>query len=347
MVADDLDNLARRPRILVVEDDDDQRELICDALRLHYGDEMGDRLTGVATGRECLALDLARFDVVLQDYNLPDIAGLDLLGSILNRAALPVILVTGENDSATAAEAIRRGAQDYTVKLGDYLFALPVLIDKGIRQHHMKQENQRLQRELQAMLSELRIKNIQLQESLQKLETMATTDHLTGLANRRRFGELLHRYYGEAVRYSFDLTCCMCDLDEYKQINDSLGHMVGDELLVLAADVIRSSLRSSDVAARYGGDEFVLLLPHTSVERGFAVGERIRQGLAEQAAAHGAVGRAVTISMGIASLDADRPAGADALVSLADRALYVAKDRGRDRIVAASRMQNAPAPARG
>jgi diguanylate cyclase (GGDEF)-like protein len=220
-----------------------------------------------------------------------------------------------------------------------------VLIEKGIRQQRMKKENERLQEELQAMLEQLKVKNVQLQESLDKLETMAATDHLTGLPNRRRLGDLLQRYYGEAVRYGFDLTCCMCDLDEYKQINDTLGHLIGDELLVLAAEVITSSLRSSDVAARYGGDEFVLLLPHTSLDRGCAVGERIRKELAVRSAGHEKLSRAVTVSMGVASVRCDSPDSADQLVALADRALYVAKETGRNRIVTFREAREAETPA--
>jgi len=333
------------PRILIVEDDDDQRALIQEALCIHYNDPTGRNIVGVRTAAECLAQNLQSFDVLLQDYNLPDMDGLELLGKVLTRADLPVIIVTSENISATAATAIQAGAQDYLVKLGDYLFTIPVLVDKNTRQHQIRKDNERLQRELQSMLSKLRIKNIQLQESLEKLQMMATTDHLTGLANRRRFGEILERYYSEAMRYGFDLTCCMCDLDNYKHLNDALGHQVGDELLVITADVIRSSLRSTDVAARYGGDEFVLLLPHTSVEQGLDVGERIRHELLLASRSSNKVGGPVTLSVGVASLAADRPSTADALVALADRALYIAKDQGKDRIVVFHRAK-AKAPAK-
>ena len=172
----------------------------------------------------------------------------------------------------------------------------------------------------------------QLQDSMSKMKTMAETDHLTGLANRRRFGELLDRYFSEASRYGFDLTCCMCDLDHYKELNDTLGHQCGDEVLVISANVIREALRSSDIAARYGGDEFVLLLPHTSVDRGTSVAQRIRQEMITAANISGHV-RPVTMSIGIASIGANGADSADALVSMADRALYEAKARGKDQIV--------------
>jgi len=327
------------PRILVVEDDDDQRQLICEALSMYYDDPKLENISGVATAGQCLEQQLESFDIILQDYHLPDMPGLELLEAILRRADLPVIFVTGEHDCSAAAEAIRRGAMDYVVKLGDYLFGIPVLVDKNIHLHRIKKENDRLQRELQSMLSELRVKNIQLEESLAQLRKMATTDHLTGLANRRHFSEVIAKYYEEATRYGFDLTCCMCDLDDYKRINDTLGHQVGDEILVIAADVVRNSLRSSDVAARYGGDELVLLLPHTSVERGLAVGERIRQELAIETRTYKGVEEGVTISAGVASVEADHPGSADQLVALADRALYVGKASPHQHIVAFSALE--------
>jgi diguanylate cyclase (GGDEF)-like protein len=314
-----------RTRILIVEDDDDQRQLICEALGVYYGDSDCCNIVGVATAAECLEMRLESFDVVLQDFHLPDMPGLALLEKILSRADLPVIMVTGDNNCTVAAEAIRRGALDYVVKLGDYLFSIPVVVDKNIRLHRMKKENERLQRELQAMLAELQDKNVQLQDSLEKLRKMATTDHLTGLANRRHFAEVLGRCFNEASRYGFDLTCCMCDMDGYKDINDTLGHQVGDRILEIAADVIRSSLRGSDMAARYGGDEFVLLLPHTSVDSALAVAERIRQQLVLESGRSNDRRQCVSLSIGIASLAADKPMTSEALLAMADRALYAAK----------------------
>jgi diguanylate cyclase (GGDEF)-like protein len=333
------------PKILIVEDDQDQRMLAQEALCMYYDDPDGTNITAVATAAQCLQQNLPAFDIILQDYHLPDMVGLDLLDEILRRADIPVIVVTGENSASTAADAIQHGAVDYLVKLGDYLFALPVLIDKNIDQHKIKMDNARLQRELQSMLSELRVKNIQLEESLERLEHMAATDPVTGLANRRRFSDLLNRHYGEAVRYGFDLTCCMSDLDHYKEFNDTFGHQVGDEILVSTAEIICTSLRESDTAARYGGDEFVLLLPHTAVDRALAVGQRIREELAAVGRKYGQIGNMLTLSMGVASLSANRPTSADELVSMADRALYAAKDNGKDQIVVYNEAPVTPAAA--
>ena len=333
------------PRVLIVEDDPDQRELICETVRLHFARAEGASIVAVDSGAECLSQDLRDFDVVLLDHNLPDTSGVALLEKILAACDLPVIFVTGETVSTTAAEAIRCGAQDYVVKAGDYLFALPVVVEKNIRLHRIKQENARLQTQLTASLEEIRVKNLQLEESLRRLKTMAATDHLTGLANRRAFSQRLERCYGEAIRYEFDLACAMCDLDHYKALNDVLGHQAGDRVLVATAEVIRSNLRASDSAARYGGDEFVLLLPHTTLDMATSVGGRIRAQLSQTTRHYTKERTGVTLSIGIACLNSDRPVSADALVAMADRALYVAKDRGKDCIVTFAECGASPQPA--
>jgi len=321
------------PRILLVEDDPDQRGLIAETLAIYFHNSDGDRIRTAASAAECRQMDLGAFDVVLLDYNLPDATGLEVLQYINKRADVPVIFVTGENVVATAAEAIKSGAQDYVVKLGDYLFAIPVIIEKNIRQHRIRQEKDRLQVQLRASAEEVRLKNIQLEESLAKLEHMAATDYLTGLANRRHFAGLLDGYFSEATRYDFDLTCVMIDLDNYKDLNDTLGHQMGDTILMATARVIKASLRASDLAARYGGDEFVLLLPHTSLDLGMAVAQRISEEAGINTTQYLKIGRGLTMSMGISNLSQDHPTSAEALVAMADRALYAAKAAGKSRIV--------------
>lgn len=321
------------PRILLVEDDPDQRDLISEALRMYFDESPDRRIETADSVSKARTFDPCAFDIILLDYNLPDGTGLDVLAHFSERGDTPVIFVTGENVVETANTAIRNGAQDYVIKLGDYLFAIPIVVEKNLRQHRTRQENVRLQAQLEATLEEVRVKNIQLEESLAKLEHMASTDYLTGLTNRRHFAELLDRYYSEALRYEFDLTCVMIDLDHYKSLNDTLGHQMGDRILIAASEVIRENLRASDIAARYGGDEFVLLLPHTSMDLGLNVSERIRQGMAEASRQYLDIGRTLTMSMGMSNLLSDRPGSADELVAMADSALYAAKDAGKNRII--------------
>jgi len=130
---------SRGIKVLVVEDDPDQCQLICESLKMHFIDRPDTKITGVGTGGECLSQQLHDFDIILLDYTLPDISGIDLLERIIGVCDVPVVFVTCNSDIATAAEAIRRGAQDYVVKLGDYLFALPIVVEKNIRLHTLKQ----------------------------------------------------------------------------------------------------------------------------------------------------------------------------------------------------------------
>lgn len=321
------------PRILIVDDDVDHAGLLRESLRMYYKPGGDGDIIMVHTGEECLAQRLKSFDVVLLDLHLPDMTGLEVLKEILARVDLPVIFVTGENDLAVAAEAIQTGAQDYVLKHGDYLFAIPAIVQKNISLHKIKQEHDRLQMRLKLMLQELQHKNEQLEESMKQLRRMATTDALTGLYNRRYFNEQLSRQFSQAARYGEDLSCCMMDLDHYKQLNDSLGHQMGDKVLQQTAEEICASLRTSDIAARYGGDEFVLLLPNTGLEKAVSVAERIRELLAQCFRAEYGMRLPVTLSVGIASLKHDFPTTPDGLVSMADRALYLAKEQGKDRIV--------------
>ncbi|HVX83786.1 MAG TPA: diguanylate cyclase [Phycisphaerae bacterium] len=331
-------------RILIVEDDMDQRDLMKETLEDHFGH---GTVTGAACGHEALGLDLQTFDVILTDFNLPDVVGMDFLRAALTRCDRPIIVVTGENVRQTAAQAIRAGAYDYLVKSGEYLFTIPLVIEKNIEAWKVKQENKRLHEQQQAAAREISLKNQQLKESLQKLEQMAATDPLTGLYNRRHFGEVLERYFAESARYGQDLACIMCDLDGYKKLNDTLGHQFGDKILQVTAAIVSRNLRVMDIAARYGGDEFVILLPHAGSGEALRVGERIREQFVSQIRAMLPAtpeGLTLTMSMGLSSVQRNRPANSDQLVALADEALYDAKHRGKNRAVNSERVRPA-APA--
>lgn len=168
-----------------------------------------------------------------------------------------------------------------------------------------------------------------------QLRELASRDPLTGLYNRRYFSEVLQRCHAEATRYKTDLSCIMIDLDDFKSANDAFGHQVGDQVLQLAAGTIVGQLRTADIAARYGGDEFIILLPQTDSERAHVLGgrivERFNNELADRLPASN-----VRMSMGIASIHDLEPENAEALIQAADRALYGAKTAGKNRIVMAS-----------
>jgi two-component system cell cycle response regulator len=314
-------------KLLVIEDDRDQRELIQHTLEDHFGP---GTVVGAEDGRRALAEDLASFDLILCDFNLPDVSGLELVDRIRQCCSTPIVMVTGENVTRTAAEAIRRGATDYIVKAGDYLLTIPLVIEKNLTLAKIKRENEHLRADLEKALYDLRTKNTELEKSLRRVEEMAATDPLTGLYNRRHFGKVLEQLHSESLRYSTSLSCVMIDLDGYKQLNDTFGHAVGDQLLVVAGKVIAANMRRMDIAARYGGDEFILLLPHANIHEASAVVDRLRE---EYRLASAVVLRrndGVSMSVGIASLGPEHAAG-DQLVAAADAALYRAKRAGRGR----------------
>ena len=219
------------------------------------------------------------------------------------------------------------------MKLGDYLFAIPLIVEKCLAAAKMKRENESLRTKLEMTLGELREKNLALEQSLRKVEEVAATDPLTGLYNRRHFGKLLSQLFSEAQRYDKDLACVMVDLDGYKQLNDTCGHQVGDQLLLVAARVITANMRAMDVAARYGGDEFVLLLPQASPDEAAKAAERVRIDYRKASAMILRRNEGLTMSFGVSSLKADSAVSADQLIADADAALYRAKNSGRNRIV--------------
>jgi diguanylate cyclase (GGDEF)-like protein len=171
-----------------------------------------------------------------------------------------------------------------------------------------------------------------LGEANKRLQETASRDSLTGLYNRRHFNELLERLFAESSRYQTDLTCMMIDLDNFKRVNDSLGHHAGDLLLKMTAEVLLACIRESDLAVRYGGDEFVVLLPRTSPGDARASAKRILDVFTKTLTERMPEASIVSLSIGLASREEDRPPEPMHLVQLADEALYLAKAGGKNRI---------------
>lgn len=164
-----------------------------------------------------------------------------------------------------------------------------------------------------------------------KVETLATTDPLTGLSNRRRFDELLNEAIARAERFSRKLTILMVDADHFKKVNDTYGHGVGDQVLQRIAGVLTAEARRTDVVGRYGGEEFIVLLDETDVPGALQVAERIRQRIADEVVRGDFGELSVTVSMGLATLPVHAAEKLE-LLACADQALYDAKESGRNRV---------------
>ena len=217
------------------------------------------------------------------------------------------------------------------------------------RLHRLQANERRLREVVQLKTADLREQTAQLQaldvektallqrlrEQSEAFERQAREDGLTGLANRRAFDEALARESGRAVRSDVPLSLALIDIDHFKQVNDSFSHAVGDEVLREIARLMRAHSREVDEVARWGGEEFAVLMPHTQLDQAEAACERLRTAVERNDWASIAPGLAVTVSIGIARLtDSEHR---EKLVSRADDALYRAKQQGRNRVCIAGK----------
>jgi len=186
--------------------------------------------------------------------------------------------------------------------------------------------------ELNRANASLIIAHRELEQSLQHEQTLSRTDGLTGLYNYRHFFELASREFGASIRYQRPLSIIIFDTDHLKEVNDTLGHMAGDKMLTTVARTASEQVRSVDSLARYGGDEFVILLPQTNAQMAYAIAERIRMSVEALSIPTEKGPLSVTLSIGIAEMQAD-PAdeSVEQVVQRADKALYAAKQGGRNR----------------
>jgi diguanylate cyclase (GGDEF)-like protein len=255
-------------------------------------------------------------DLVLLDYLMPEMDGVDFLCRFRAQphlATIPVVVVTGQEDRPSLYRALEAGANDFLTKPVDELELLA-------RARNM----------------------LKLRSATRDLYRLATTDELTGLANRRHFLLRLVDEVARAMRYPQPTALALLDLDHFKRINDTHGHAAGDAVLQVAAGLCREVLRDVDSIGRIGGEEFAVLMPGTDLAGARIVCERLRLAV-EQAQVETPSGTVrPTISIGVAER---RPEEDSALLLLrADNALYRAKQNGRNRVEAADAVSAASPP---
>ncbi|MFK7959462.1 MAG: GGDEF domain-containing protein [Phycisphaerales bacterium] len=237
----------------------------------------------------------------------------------------PVVCVLSATEASDAVDLLYAGASDVVVVDGDDARAVPLAVEKCLMHARVHAENAQLHGDLTRSLVELELKNQELERAIEQLELAARTDELTGLANRRWLNITLAGAWAEATRHDLPLGFIMIDLDGFKRLNDVAGHQRGDEILRLVGKVTAANCRAVDVAARYGGDEFSILLPHTRPDEVILVARRILAAFRETATHLPADEPPVAMSIGIGHVDASRPINADELVRHADEAMYAAK----------------------
>jgi diguanylate cyclase (GGDEF)-like protein len=296
--------------ILIVDDSKMARQQVIEILKekslFKFFYEAGDGIEGfkAALNREV--------DLILCDVEMPGMDGFKFLRMMNSREELqdiPVIMVTGREDTETKVRGLEQGASDYVTKPFD-----PAELIARVK-------------------VQLKIKSLQdkLKRSNQMLLDLSHTDPLTNLNNRRYMMEVLEKEIDRSQRTRAYLSLIMIDIDHFKNINDTYGHQKGDAVLQDLAILLKDHLRQYDTAARFGGEEFALILPETGLDEARQVAERLRQAT-EKLVFEEIPDLKMTASLGVSCFPVEPVQTVDDLIREADYALYNAKRSGRNRV---------------
>lgn len=292
-------------RILVVDDDKAIRDSMSEFLQLS-----GYEPSMATSAEEALAFIQQRAtDIIITDIMMDGMSGLELTRRVNQDHDIGVIVMTGYSDDYSYEEAISSGASDFVFK--------PIRFEELVLRIRRVLRERQLARERKEMLA--------------KLETLAITDGLTRLYNSRYFYNQLKIETDRSSRYDHPLALMLLDIDFFKRYNDAYGHLEGDKVLIKIGKIIQSSLRNMDSAYRYGGEEFTIILPETSAEEAVSVAPRIQVGL-KKTRFQPAGEKPVRITMSIGVTEYCPGESISTFVQRADRAMYVSKKNGRNRI---------------
>ncbi|CAM2010772.1 diguanylate cyclase [Acanthopleuribacter pedis] len=299
----------RSETALVLEDSPTIRRLVA-----HYLNKLGFSVVEFSLGVELVKYlqgEHSVVDLMVLDWELPDWDGLDLVSTIRTKkefAFTPILMLTGRNKESDIASALRAGADDYVTK--------PFKFEE-------------LAARIQA---QMRIKRLidELHEKNKLLEELALTDSLTGLYNRRHFDNQMEFFWAHHERAQHRFSLMLIDVDHFKSINDTYGHATGDEVLTILADLLKEICRKGDLVARFGGEEFAMILPETGQDEAWIVGERLRLAVQEYSFAVSGKTIAMTVSVGVVDSDRGEIHKFEDMIHLADNTLYKAKAAGRN-----------------
>jgi len=314
-------------KVIVVDDEPAINDILGDIL------EAAGVMVWKATNGE-QALDLQErhaADVVITDIQMEGMSGFDLLGELLNRDPnAKVIMMTGFDSYDVVRRALQEGAYDYLTKpLEDH----DVIIAGVLRAYEHSQlirENANLIVRLQASHAKITASNQRLVHLNKRLRHLAVTDELTQIYNRRYIDRTMQTETEERTKLIDPLSVLLLDVDFFKRFNDSHGHDGGDQALQHVANILKSCTRTGDLIGRYGGEEFICILPGTSASAAKEIAETIRQEVKKQELTINGQQAPITISIGVSSATGDSKLSGRSLIIQADKALYGAKDAGRD-----------------
>jgi two-component system cell cycle response regulator len=300
MIIDGKDNSPLT--VLVIEDHPDQRDLLAIVLKRE-----GYQVITAANGLEALEkLENENVQIALSDIMMPKMDGFELIKRIRANPALKsiyLILITARIQEGDRVRGLDLGADDYITK--PFSFS--------------------------ELLARVRV-GTRVVQYQQHLEYQSQIDSLTGLFNRRAFEKKIHEEFERSKRYHNPLSVLIFDLDNFKSINDTYGHHGGDAALVKISETLREMTRQSDFSARFGGEEFVMILPETDQDNAFQVANKIHG--AVRSSSFGTTNRpfALTVSIGVSSSSTRAYSTWREMLDDADRAMYLAKNTGKDRV---------------
>jgi diguanylate cyclase (GGDEF)-like protein len=292
-------------RILIVDDDETVRESLCDFLEFHEF-----VVTAVASAAQALeTMATNDFDLVISDLVMPKMDGIALLKSIRDSGKdIPFLVMTGFASIEYAVESMKAGATDFLTK--PLKFDHVMLIIKRV-------------------LETCALRKMAREREYYK--DLSNSDGLTKISNYRHFNHVLQLEIDRQRRYHRPLTLLMIDIDDFKKTNDRFGHLMGDMVLIQIALLLTAEIRGFDFVARYGGDEFTVILPEVSEREALAVGRRIMKSISQhefKSPEQKDIG-VIGVTIGIASFPKDASEGQD-LVAKADRAMYAGKSAGKN-----------------
>ncbi len=311
-------------RVLLVDDDQAARAQLRSMLV-----EGGHEVFEAVDGRQAFeaVLELCPQMMVLA-RQLPGMDGIELTRALRQTRAgrgIYVLLLTPSDDEDELIEVLESGANDFMVK--------PLKPRVLTARLSAAQRVIRLQQELEGDREEIRHIAAELEVSNRRLQEVALTDMLTAFPNRRYAIERIEQEWASAQRSHRPLAVMVIDVDDFKRINDAHGHDVGDEVLRQVAAALKSGVRVQDVVCRFGGDEFLVICPDTTLEAAQACAERMRRAVEAVTIGAGTAAKSGTISVGVAVREAGM-ADFDALIKCADQGVFLAKERGRNRVAA-------------
>lgn len=321
--------MSKERTVLIVEDE----RIVALDLKLSLED-MGFRVLAVASssGEAIAAAEVERPNLVIMDIRIMgDLDGIELAAVLRARHSVPIVYLTANADAATLKRALETEPNGYLAKPFSPK-SLRTTLEVALRRH---EDDQALKSKHEDERRRFAQQTSELTELLERFRDESIVDPLTGLYNRRHLDFMLQEQLRIAVRDSRPTGFIIIDVDRFKYVNDTFGHVTGDIVLRGVADLVRSSIRADDVPCRYGGEEFAVVVPGAALRDTVNLSERLRQGveLLNVRTRSGMI--QITASFGVSAFPEHGDTSAE-LIAAADGALYVAKNAGRNRVVAAA-----------